>query len=331
MDYSKMNDYWFPLEWSDRIASKPLGVVLNSTPIVLFRTSGQIHALLDRCPHRGAPLSNGSVHNGCIVCPYHGWKFDGNGFCQSIPGIKENLNKRAHRATSFKVEERYGLIWVCLNESSTQSIPVVEYDSNAKSFRLDTKVASSLKDAAENALDPLHTHFVHNGWIRKDKTRQSINIKMNVHKDKIEAEYLNEVKQQGWIHQLVSFGRQVERSFGRFFHPSVFQIEFLSTKGEYLRINGFFSPENELSSKIFLHTSTNAPIPLVLFRSIAKPLFKIALEQDRKILEICQEHKNKYGEGREISSRGDLFGPYLSLLFTGKELPKKEYEVVLHV
>lgn len=70
-------------------------------------------------------------------------------------------------------------------------------------------------------------------------------------------------------------------SFGRFY----------PTQGKYLRIVGFFSPQNELSSKMFLDPSTNAPIPLFLFKLIAKPPFKVALEQDRKILEICQEHR----------------------------------------
>lgn len=32
---------------------------------------GSIHVLEDRCTHRGAPLSDGEVRDGCIVCPWH--------------------------------------------------------------------------------------------------------------------------------------------------------------------------------------------------------------------------------------------------------------------
>lgn len=326
-----MKNNWFPVEWSDQISNKPLAVELNGTPIVLFKATGRIHALIDRCPHRGAPLSKGSIEGECIVCPYHGWKFDGTGECQSIPGIEEGSCKGIHRATRVRLEEKYSLVWVCLNPDSECHIPEIGCDESAKNFRMDAVVDSSLKDAAENALDPLHTHFVHSGWIRKDKDRQSIHVKMKIQEDQIEAEYLNEAKQQGWIHRLLSFGRQVERSYGRFFHPSVFQMEYQTTKREYLRITGFFSPQNELSSKIFLHTSTNAPIPQFLLKAIARPLFKVALEQDRKILTLCQEHKKKYGPGKEVSTKGDLFGPYLQLLFMGKTLPEKEIEVTLYV
>ena len=33
----------------------------------------RIFALEDRCPHRGGPLSQGIVHDGCVTCPLHNW------------------------------------------------------------------------------------------------------------------------------------------------------------------------------------------------------------------------------------------------------------------
>ncbi|MFC3550508.1 nitrite reductase small subunit NirD [Lysobacter cavernae] len=42
--------------------------------IALFRTaSGNVHALLDRCPHKGGPLSQGIVAGESVTCPLHGW------------------------------------------------------------------------------------------------------------------------------------------------------------------------------------------------------------------------------------------------------------------
>ena len=34
---------------------------------------------------RLAPLSNGRLEDGAIVCPYHAWKFDGSGKCVHMP------------------------------------------------------------------------------------------------------------------------------------------------------------------------------------------------------------------------------------------------------
>lgn len=45
--------------------------------VALFRThDDQVFALLDRCPHKGGPLSQGIVHGHSVTCPLHGWNID---------------------------------------------------------------------------------------------------------------------------------------------------------------------------------------------------------------------------------------------------------------
>lgn len=45
--------------------------------IALFRTAADaVHAVRDKCPHRGGPLSQGIVHGGQVTCPLHSWKID---------------------------------------------------------------------------------------------------------------------------------------------------------------------------------------------------------------------------------------------------------------
>jgi nitrite reductase (NADH) small subunit len=46
----------------------------NSTNIALFRTiTNQVYALLDQCPHKHGPLSQGIVHGEQVTCPLHAW------------------------------------------------------------------------------------------------------------------------------------------------------------------------------------------------------------------------------------------------------------------
>jgi len=73
---------------------------VKGRPIVIFNRDGQFFALLDRCPHAGARLSQGLITGllqsdepGCfkysrpgeiIKCPWHGWEFDirsGRSYC----------------------------------------------------------------------------------------------------------------------------------------------------------------------------------------------------------------------------------------------------------
>ncbi len=37
---------------------------------------GEIHCVDGACPHAGGPLSEGTLHGGTLVCPWHGWEFD---------------------------------------------------------------------------------------------------------------------------------------------------------------------------------------------------------------------------------------------------------------
>ena len=42
--------------------------------VALFRAGGdRVFALLDRCPHRGGPLSQGIVLGDAVACPLHNW------------------------------------------------------------------------------------------------------------------------------------------------------------------------------------------------------------------------------------------------------------------
>lgn len=47
--------------------------------VAVFRTGADtVHALDDRCPHKGGPLSEGIVHGQSVTCPLHNWVFDLN-------------------------------------------------------------------------------------------------------------------------------------------------------------------------------------------------------------------------------------------------------------
>jgi nitrite reductase/ring-hydroxylating ferredoxin subunit/uncharacterized membrane protein len=65
--------------WIADVAEIPSGVLtqadLGGVPLVLTRRGNDITVLADRCTHRGGPLHEGELDDGCIVCPWHGSKF----------------------------------------------------------------------------------------------------------------------------------------------------------------------------------------------------------------------------------------------------------------
>ena len=72
--------YWYVACLSTELRRRPLSRAVLDTPMALFRDgAGVPHALVDRCPHRNAPLSIGRVRDGLLECRYHGWRFDRSG------------------------------------------------------------------------------------------------------------------------------------------------------------------------------------------------------------------------------------------------------------
>ena len=54
--------------------------------VAIFHYEGQFYALEDICPHVGAPLNNGQLHDGTVMCMWHGWCFNlHDGVCINLP------------------------------------------------------------------------------------------------------------------------------------------------------------------------------------------------------------------------------------------------------
>ena len=58
--------------------------------LAITRIGGRLHALDDRCPHAGGPLSEGFVENGTVRCPWHERHFDpATGRCTDHPATRD--------------------------------------------------------------------------------------------------------------------------------------------------------------------------------------------------------------------------------------------------
>ncbi len=105
--------------------------------------------------------------DGCLVCPYHGWRFDGSGACVAIPAQDPELPipPRAH-VQSVLAGERYGLVWVCVGMPRAD-IPVFEELENGYTLIHEVKEvwAASAPRMIDNALDVGHVAFVHRGTV----------------------------------------------------------------------------------------------------------------------------------------------------------------------
>ena len=68
----------------------PVGAGGGAYVVVRLRPGGEVSAFPARCPHRLVPLATGSVVDGRLRCPAHGWGFDTEGRCVDIPSLGEH-------------------------------------------------------------------------------------------------------------------------------------------------------------------------------------------------------------------------------------------------
>jgi len=117
--------YWHPVARAGDVGPVPLRAVLCEIPLVLWRRpSGAPAALVDRCPHRSVPLSDGSVDGaGGLRCRYHAWAFDAAGRCVDIPQQPGQHIPDVIAARPVRVEEAAGLVWACLVDEADEARP----------------------------------------------------------------------------------------------------------------------------------------------------------------------------------------------------------------
>ncbi len=62
-----------------RVGAIPLGqgitVAVGERLVAVFNDGGTYQAIDDLCPHMGASLGAGEVHDGIVACPWHAWRF----------------------------------------------------------------------------------------------------------------------------------------------------------------------------------------------------------------------------------------------------------------
>ncbi len=177
-------DIWTPVALSREVGKQPLGLTLASERVVLFRgQDGKVGALRDRCPHRGVKLSLGKVEkDGCLSCPFHGWRFATDGTNTHVPlNALPEEKRRFLGATAFPVRERGGLIWLYTRPGTeAPEEPEVPSTLEDKDFHVWLYVETwrtHWTRAMENMLDSPHLPFIHRrtigGQLRRKMTPDS--------------------------------------------------------------------------------------------------------------------------------------------------------------
>jgi 3-ketosteroid 9alpha-monooxygenase subunit A len=160
---------WHCLGLSRDFASgKPHSVRAFGHKIVLFRDGdGGLYALDAYCRHMGGDLSQGAVKGNEVACPFHDWRWGGDGRCTSVPYAKRA--PRLARTVRWQVLEQDGMVFVW-NDPEGNPPPAdlrIPHIEGAGSDRwtdwhwYSTVINTNCREIIDNVVDMAHFFYIH--------------------------------------------------------------------------------------------------------------------------------------------------------------------------
>ncbi len=164
---------WYAVLSSNEVKKNKVATVKRlGVDIAFFRDSqGKVWAIEDRCCHRGASLGAGKVIDDELQCPFHGFRYDGNGKVTTIPanGFDTPVDSR-YKVRNYHVREVEDMIylWWGRDYFEPDHEPKVFKDLTSSEFsymEFSDFWAVHYTRAIENQLDVVHVPFVHKSTI----------------------------------------------------------------------------------------------------------------------------------------------------------------------
>jgi 3-ketosteroid 9alpha-monooxygenase subunit A len=160
---------WFVIAFSDELPkSGVVPVEYFGRKMALFRgEDGEPHLLDTYCAHLGASLAaGGKVVGNTIECPFHAWRYGGDGRCVDIPYAKKIPKKAC--VESWTLSEKNGLVYMWHHPARTGpefDIPTLDAWGDAGWTRWTMsklRIKTHPKEIVENVVDKAHFPKVHN-------------------------------------------------------------------------------------------------------------------------------------------------------------------------
>lgn len=236
-----MNCYHPVMFNNELVVNKPKPFTLLNKNYVIWKTdNGKLNCTINKCSHRGAKLSDGTIKNNCIECPYHGWQFNGTGKCKYIPQIPliERENYKPPKACNIKgIDAKMydDIVWVNPYDLDIEFKSLEKWNDSSKYLITDYPLDVSYNFALqiENLLDPAHLHFVHDGFQGNRNKASAVFAKdLKIDEKELSARFVHENKDTPQI-------------IIKFHIPSIVEVSIMDKKMNVVRKNIIYVSPSE--------------------------------------------------------------------------------------
>ncbi|GAV71971.1 Rieske domain-containing protein/PaO domain-containing protein [Cephalotus follicularis] len=163
----RLKNFWYPVAFSaDLKDDTMIPIDCFEEQWVIFRgQDGKPGCVQNTCAHRACPLDLGSVNEGRIQCPYHGWEYSTDGKCQKMPST-QFIHVRIKALPCYEHE---GMIWIWPGDDPpTATIPSL---LPPPGFQVHAEIVMELPVEhgllLDNLLDLAHAPFTHTSTFAK--------------------------------------------------------------------------------------------------------------------------------------------------------------------
>lgn len=310
--FLEFRDAWYPIGFSpDFRAGTVRRAELFGEGYAVFRTqSGVLSVLADRCPHRNVRLSSGTCEGEVLRCRYHGWTFEADGSCRSIPGLVRDFDGARRAATPLTFTELDGIAYVWPGEDAPTGPPrrLASPSGSFTEVRHTVDMPGPLPAVLENALDVPHTAFLHKGLFRTGDTNK-VSVRVTTEPGSIVVRYLDEPRPTGIAGRILAPGGGVVDHWDRFHLPSTAEVEYRIGDDNQILISAVCAPVAADRTRLYAVVRFRTRMPDRLLARAALPLARKILAQDADILAEQTANVAAYGGESFSSTELDAVGP----------------------
>lgn len=165
--HPNLKNFWYPVAFSSDLNDDTmLPIDCFEEPWVIFRGKDRKPGCVQNtCAHRACPLHLGSVNEGRIQCPYHGWEYSTDGKCEKMPSTRM-LNVSIRSLPCFENE---GMVWIWPGDAPPMAtLPSLQPPPG---FKIHAEIVMELPVEhgllLDNLLDLAHAPFTHTSTFAK--------------------------------------------------------------------------------------------------------------------------------------------------------------------
>lgn len=303
-------NHWYIIALESEIPSfKPVQRWVFGVPYVLFRDKeNSIAVMEDRCPHRGAKLSEGTCINGTLKCPYHGWEFDSKAEIVSVPSEGPDFRTRDWKGFHVPSFTQDGCVWIWTGAGIAQPpSPPWRFPKNndpkACVYFMKTDFENQVGPLVQNFMDVPHTVFVHSKWFR-NRSLIKVPAKIQIENGRVKITYLQPKDSIGFLEGILNPKKKPMIHTDEFIFPNITRVDY-EFGDYYFVINSQCTPVSEFNTRVFTWIAYYVGLPTKAMSMFMKFYTRQVIEQDVRIMKNQVQHLKFFNPQSYFSTGAD--------------------------